>query len=204
MKKVIVLMAALMIFAAPSFAQKDKTIKKGDNKKESIKPRKDKKEGFDKIVEFNPQEMEKKHDKILHMKKEILCKELRLEEDMKDKFWDIYIMYDAEMFKTELIMAELQHKVLSQNPKAFKEQNVMFLTEDEAKIIFDKGLEMEKLRWEITQNYLMKFQEIIKIQGVLKLKEAEKKFEQIQMTMQAKEKEKRDKLFTQPTLKKNK
>ena len=80
----------------------------------------------------------------------------------------------------------------------------MFLTEDEAKIIFDKGLEMEKLRWEITQNYLMKFQEIIKIQGVLKLKEAEKKFEQIQMTMQAKEKEKRDKLFTQPTLKKNK
>ena len=63
---------------------------------------------------------------------------------------------------------------------------------------------MEKLRWEITQNYLMKFQEIIKIQGVLKLKEAEKKFEQIQMTMQAKEKEKRDKLFTQPTLKKNK
>lgn len=204
MKKVIVLMAALMIFAAPSFAQKDKTIKKGDNKKESIKPRKDKKEGFDRIVEFNPQEMEKKHDKMLNKKKEILCKELRLEEDMKDKFWDTYKMYDAEMFKTELIMAELQHKVLSQNPKAFKEQNVMFLTEDEAKIIFDKGLEMEKLRWEITQNYLMKFQEIIKIQGVLKLKEAEKKFEQIQMTMQAKEKEKRDKLFTQPTLKKNK
>jgi len=204
MKKVIVLMAALMIFAAPSFAQKDKTIKKGGDKKESIKPRKDKKEGFDRIVEFNPQEMEKKHDKMLNMKKEILCKELRLEEGVKDKFWDTYKMYDAEMFKTELIMAELQHKVLSQNPKAFKEQNVMFLTEDEAKIIFDKGLEMEKLRWEITQNYLMKFQEIIKIQGVLRLKEAEKKFEQIQMTMQAKEKEKRDKLFTQPTLKKNK
>ena len=96
MKKVIVLMAALMIFAAPSFAQKDKTIKKGDNKKESIKPRKDKKEGFDRIVEFNPQEMEKKHDKMLNKKKEILCKELRLEEDMKDKFWDTYKMYDAE------------------------------------------------------------------------------------------------------------
>lgn len=204
MKKVIVLMAALMIFAAPSFAQKDKTIKKGDNKKESIKPRKDKKEGFDRIVEFNPQEMEKKHDKMLNMKKEILCKELRLEEGVKDKFWDTYKMYDAEMFKTELIMAELQHKVLSQNPKAFKEQNVMFLTEDEAKIIFDKGLEMEKLRWEITQNYLMKFQEIIKIQGVLKLKEAEKKFEQTQLMIDARDKERKDKLFSQPTLKKNK
>lgn len=204
MKKAIVLMAALMIFAAPSFAQKDKTIKKGDNKKESIKPRKDKKEGFDRIVEFNPQEMEKKHDKMLNMKKEILCKELRLEEGVKDKFWDTYKMYDAEMFKTELIMAELQHKVLSQNPKAFKEQNVMFLTEDEAKIIFDKGLEMEKLRWEITQNYLMKFQEIIKIQGVLKLKEAEKKFEQTQLMIDARDKERKDKLFSQPTLKKNK
>lgn len=204
MKKVIVLMAALMIFAVPSFAQKDKTIKKGDNKKESIKPRKDKKEGFDRIVEFNPQEMEKKHDKMLNMKKEILCKELRLEEGVKDKFWDTYKMYDAEMFKTELIMAELQHKVLSQNPKAFKEQNVMFLTEDEAKIIFDKGLEMEKLRWEITQNYLMKFQEIIKIQGVLKLKEAEKKFEQTQLMIDARDKERKDKLFSQPTLKKNK
>lgn len=204
MKKVIVLMAALMIFATPSFAQKDKTIKKGDNKKESIKPRKDKKEGFDRIVEFNPQEMEKKHDKMLNMKKEILCKELRLEEGVKDKFWDTYKMYDAEMFKTELIMAELQHKVLSQNPKAFKEQNVMFLTEDEAKIIFDKGLEMEKLRWEITQNYLMKFQEIIKIQGVLKLKEAEKKFEQTQLMIDARDKERKDKLFSQPTLKKNK
>ncbi len=204
MKKVIVLMAALMIFAAPSFAQKDKTIKKGNNKKESIKPRKDKKEGFDRIVEFNPQEMEKKHDIMLNMKKEILCKELRLEEDMKDKFWDTYKMYDTEMFKTELIMAELQHKVLSQNPKAFKEQNIMFLTEDEAKIIFDKGLEIEKLRWEITQNYLMKFQEIIKIQGVLKLKEAEKKFEQTQLMIDARDKERKDKLFSQPTLKKNK
>ena len=49
----------------------------------------------------------------------------------------------------------------------------------------------------------MDVQEIIKTQGLLKLKEAEKKFEQIQMTMQAKEKEKRDKLFTQPAIKKN-
>ena len=43
MKKVFVLMAACMILAIPSFAQKDKTIKKGGDKKEMVKPRKDKK-----------------------------------------------------------------------------------------------------------------------------------------------------------------
>ena len=107
------------------------------------------------------------------------------------------------MFKTELEIAEIQNKVFSQNPKALKENDLLLLSEDEAKMILDKSLEMEKIRFEITQNYSLKFQEIIKTQGLLKLKEAEKKFEQIQMTMQAKEKEKRDKLFTQPTINKN-
>ena len=107
------------------------------------------------------------------------------------------------MFKTELEIAEIQNKVFSQNPKALKENDLLLLSEDEAKMILDKSLEMEKRRFDITHHYLMKFQEIIKPQGVIKLKEAEKKFEQIQMTMQAKEKEKRDKLFTQPAIKKN-
>lgn len=137
------------------------------------------------------------------MKQDILCKELNLEEEIRDKFLEVYKNYDAEMFKTELEIAEIQNKVFSQNPKALKENDLLLLSEDEAKMILDKSLEMEKRRFDITHHYLMKFQEIIKPQEVLKLKEAEKKFEQIQMTMEAKEKEKRDKLFTQPAIKKN-
>lgn len=203
MKKVFVLMAACMILAIPSFAQKDKTIKKGGDKKEMVKPRKDKKEILDRRAKFDVKEMEKKHDKMFSMKQDILCKELNLEGDLRDKFLEVYKNYDAEMFKTELEIAEIQNKVFSQNPKALKENDLLLLSEDEAKMILDKSLEMEKRRFEITQNYSLKFQEIIKTQGLLKLKEAEKKFEQIQMTMQAKEKEKRDKLFTQPTINKN-
>lgn len=203
MKKVFVLVAACIILAAPSFAQKDKTIKKGNNKKEVVKPIKDKKEILDKQGKFSIPEMEKKHEKMFSMKQDILCKELKLEGDVRDKFLEVYKNYDAEMFKTELEIAEIQNKVFSQNTKALKENDLLMLSEDEARMILDKSMEMEKIRFEITEKYLMKFQEIIKTQGVLKLKEAEKKFEQIQMTMQAKEKEKRDKLFTQPTIKKN-
>lgn len=59
MKKVFVLMAACMILAIPSFAQKDKTIKKGGDKKEMVKPRKDKKEILDRRAKFDVKEMEK-------------------------------------------------------------------------------------------------------------------------------------------------
>ena len=203
MKKVFVLMAACMILAVPSFAQKDNVTKKGNNKKETVKPIKEKKDGLGRTLKFNIPEMEKKHDKMLSMKKDILSKELNLQGEMRDKFFEVYKNYDAEMFKTELELAELQNKIFSQNPKALKENDLLLLSEEEAKILLDKGMEMDKMRFEITQNYLMKFQDIIKTQGVLKLKEAEKKFEQIQMTMEQREKEKRDKLFNQPTIKKN-
>lgn len=203
MKKVFVLMAACIILATPSFAQKDKTIKKGGDRKEMVKPRRDKKEVLDRHVKFNIQEMEKKHDKMFSIKQDVLCKELNLEGEIRDKFLEVYKNYDAEMFKTELEIAEIQNKVFSQNTKALKENDLLMLSEDEARMILDKSMEMEKIRFEITEKYLMKFQEIIKTQGVLKLKEAEKKFEQIQMTMEAREKEKRDKLFTQPAIKKN-
>lgn len=200
MKRIFVLMAALMIVSLPSFAQKEKPLKKGGEKKEMVKPKKDKTEKFDKKAEFSTKEMEAEHEEDMKMKRDFLNMQLKLDEASFQKFWDMYENYNKEMFVFDVELAEMKNQILMKNPKA--KDDILYLPEEDANIIFDKSMETEKRKFEAEQVFRERIREILKPQQILKLRDAEKRFAEMKLEKKRLEKDKRDKLFSQPEIKK--
>ena len=126
--------------------------------------------------QVNNQEWEELHAKLLKQKYEFLQKELALEDDLMNKFWDVYLQYDNDLsqthdhaWKTQCTLTKCDHSMRERVDEDKLEENV-------AKQLIEERMRTERQLLDIDEKYYSRFMEILPAQKVLKLNRLEKKF----------------------------
>lgn len=173
MRKIVVLMMVVLI-GIPSFAQKQKTLKKENANKEEIKLQKERPLRQNLIL--SPEEMKSIHEQELKRKYNIIERELKLEKEAMEKFWKYYVDCEEQKFQTNLRQTMLNNDILKKYVDANKEEqkfDIMMLGEEDASILLKQQIETERQLFEIVQKYTDVFREVLTPQQLLKLKNIE-------------------------------
>lgn len=173
MRKIIVLMMVVLI-VIPSFAQKQKTLKKENVIKEDLKPQKV--APLRQNLILSPEEMRNMHEQELKRKHNIIERELKLEKEAMEKFWKYYVDCEEQKFQANLRQTMLNNDILKKYVdvnKEGKEFDIMMLGEEDASILLKQQMETERRLFDITQKYTDVFREVLTPQQLLKLKNIE-------------------------------
>lgn len=173
MRKIVVLMMVVLI-GIPSFAQKQKTLKKENITKEDLKPQKVAPLRQNLII--SPEEMKNMHEQELKRKHNIIERELKLEKEAMEKFWKYYVDCEEQKFQANLRQTMLNNDILKKYVdvnKEVKEFDIMMLGVEDASILLKQQMETERRLFEITQKYTDVFREVLTPQQLLKLKNIE-------------------------------
>lgn len=173
MRKIIVLMMVVLI-VIPSFAQKQKTLKKENITKEDLKPQKV--APLRQNLILSPEEMRNMHEQELKRKHNIIERELKLEKEAMEKFWKYYVDCEEQKFQANLRQTMLNNDILKKYVdvnKEGKEFDIMMLGEEDASILLKQQMETERRLFDITQKYTDVFREVLTPQQLLKLKNIE-------------------------------
>lgn len=173
MRKIVVLMMVVLI-GIPSFAQKQKTLKKENISKEDLKPQKVAPLRQNLII--SPEEMKNMHEQELKRKHNIIERELKLEKEAMEKFWKYYVDCEEQKFQANLRQTMLNNDILKKYVdvnKEGKEFDIMMLGVEDASILLKQQMETERRLFEITQKYTDVFREVLTPQQLLKLKNIE-------------------------------
>lgn len=173
MRKIVVLMMVVLI-VIPSFAQKQKTLKKENVIKEDLKPQKV--APLRQNLILSPEEMRNMHEQELKRKHNIIERELKLEKEAMEKFWKYYVDCEEQKFQANLRQTMLNNDILKKYVdvnKEGKEFDIMILGEEDASILLKQQMETERRLFDITQKYTDVFREVLTPQQLLKLKNIE-------------------------------
>lgn len=173
MRKIVVLMMVILI-VIPSFAQKQKTLKKENVTKEDLKPQKV--APLRQNLILSPEEMRNMHEQELKRKHNIIERELKLEKEAMEKFWKYYVDCEEQKFQANLRQTMLNNDILKKYVdvnKEGKEFDIMMLGEEDASILLKQQMETERRLFDITQKYTDVFREVLTPQQLLKLKNIE-------------------------------
>lgn len=173
MRKIVVLMMVVLI-GIPSFAQKQKTLKRENVSKEDLKPQKMAPLRQNLII--SPEEMKNMHEQELKRKHSIIERELKLEKEAMEKFWKYYVDCEEQKFQANLRQTMLNNDILKKYVdvnKEGKEFDIMMLGVEDASILLKQQMETERRLFEITQKYTDVFSEVLTPQQLLKLKNIE-------------------------------
>lgn len=173
MRKIVVLMMVVLI-GIPSFAQKQKTLKKENITKEDLKHQKVAPLRQNLII--SPEEMKNMHEQELKRKHNIIERELKLEKEAMEKFWKYYVDCEEQKFQANLRQTMLNNDILKKYVdvnKEVKEFDIMMLGVEDASILLKQQMETERRLFEITQKYTDVFREVLTPQQLLKLKNIE-------------------------------
>lgn len=173
MRKIVVLMMVVLI-VIPSFAQKQKTLKKENVTKEDLKPQKV--APLRQNLILSPEEMRNMHEQELKRKHNIIERELKLEKEAMEKFWKYYVDCEEQKFQANLRQTMLNNDILKKYVdvnKEGKEFDIMMLGEEDASILLKQQMETERRLFDITQKYTDVFREVLTPQQLLKLKNIE-------------------------------
>lgn len=174
MRKIVVLMMVVLI-GIPSFAQKQKTLKKENITKEDLKPQKVAPLRQNLII--SPEEMKNMHEQELKRKHNIIERELKLEKEAMEKFWKYYVDCEEQKFQANLRQIMLNNDILKKyvdvNKEGTTEFDIMMLGVEDASILLKQQMETERRLFEITQKYTDVFREVLTPQQLLKLKNIE-------------------------------
>ncbi|MBR1769907.1 MAG: hypothetical protein IJ748_05545 [Bacteroidales bacterium] len=179
MKRLIVLIMALGLLSIPSFAQrKDKDRVKPNEKRVNLASPEENALKKDRH-EFSPEQLEKDHQRMLELKRRAFEKELKLQGDSFEKFWELYLSYDKEMFVLNFEELSMMNKLKENAAKAEgkTEFDLINLDPAQAEEVLSHGIEIEKRKMDLKFKYNEVFKGVIGPQGVLKLKEVEQKLE---------------------------
>ncbi len=180
MRKIVVLMMVVLI-GIPSFAQKQKTLKKENVTKENLKPQNRELQRPERKIILTPEQMKEIHERELSRKFSLMEKGLKLEKDAMEKFWNTYIKFDEQKFGINLKQTLLSNDILKKYIDENKEGqgfDVMMLNDEEATILLRQKIEAERQIFEITQKYIDIFKEQLTPQQMLKLKDIEQEAQQ--------------------------
>lgn len=173
MRKIVVLMMVVLI-VIPSFAQKQKTLKKENVTKEDLKPQKV--APLRQNLILSPEEMRNMHEQELKRKHNIIERELKLEKEAMEKFWKYYVDCEEQKFQANLRQTMLNNDILKKYVdvnKEGKEFDITMLGEEDASILLKQQMETERRLFDITQKYTDVFREVLTPQQLLKLKNIE-------------------------------
>lgn len=173
MRKIVVLMMVVLI-VIPSFAQKQKTLKKENVTKEDLKPQKV--APLRQNLILSPDEIRNMHEQELKRKHNIIERELKLEKEAMEKFWKYYVDCEEQKFQANLRQTMLNNDILKKYVdvnKEGKEFDIMILGEEDASILLKQQMETERRLFDITQKYTDVFREVLTPQQLLKLKNIE-------------------------------
>lgn len=173
MKKIVVLLM-IVLMGIPSFAQKQKTLKKENISKEDLKPQKVAPLRQNLII--SPEEMKNMHEQELKRKHNIIERELKLEKEAMEKFWKYYFEYEEQKFRINLQQTTFANDLLKKYIDVNKEGekfDFMLLKDEDASILLKQQMETERRLFEITQKYTDVFREVLTPQQLLKLKNIE-------------------------------
>lgn len=173
MRKIVVLMMVVLI-VIPSFAQKQKTLKKENVTKEDLKPQKV--APLRQNLILSPDEMRNMYEQELKRKHNIIERELKLEKEAMEKFWKYYVDCEEQKFQANLRQTMLNNDILKKYVdvnKEGKEFDIMILGEEDASILLKQQMETERRLFDITQKYTDVFREVLTPQQLLKLKNIE-------------------------------
>lgn len=165
----------VVLIGIPSFAQKQKTLKKENITKEDLKPQKVAPLRQNLII--SPEEMKNMHEQELKRKHNIIERELKLEKEAMEKFWKYYIDCEEQKFQANLRQIMLNNDILKKyvdvNKEGTTEFDIMMLGVEDASILLKQQMETERRLFEITQKYTDVFREVLTPQQLLKLKNIE-------------------------------
>lgn len=165
----------VVLIGIPSFAQKQKTLKKENITKEDLKPQKVAPLRQNLII--SPEEMKNMHEQELKRKHNIIERELKLEKEAMEKFWKYYVDCEEQKFQANLRQIMLNNDILKKyvdvNKEGTTEFDIMMLGVEDASILLKQQMETERRLFEITQKYTDVFREVLTPQQLLKLKNIE-------------------------------
>lgn len=173
MRKIVVLMMVVLI-GIPSFAQKQKTIKKDNHNKEGFEFQKE--PTFRQNLILTPEEMIKLHEQELKRKYNMIERGLNLDKETMEKFWKYYFEYEEQKFRINLQQTTFANDLLKKYIDVNKEGekfDFMLLKDEDASILLKQQMETERRLFEITQKYTDVFREVLTPQQLLKLKNIE-------------------------------
>lgn len=173
MRKIVVLLMIVLI-GIPSFAQKQKTIKKDNHNKEGFEFQKE--PTFRQNLILTPEEMIKLHEQELKRKYNMIERGLNLDKETMEKFWKYYFEYEEQKFRINLQQTTFANDLLKKYIDVNKEGekfDFMLLKDEDASILLKQQMETERRLFEITQKYTDVFREVLTPQQLLKLKNIE-------------------------------
>lgn len=170
MKKIVVLLM-IVLMGIPSFAQKQKTIKKDNLNKEDFEFQKE--SHFRQNLILTPEEMIELHEQELKRKYNMIERGLNLDKETMEKFWKYYLEYEEQKFKINLQQTTFANDLLKKYIEADKEGekfDFMMLKDEDASLLFKQQTETERQIFGLTQKYMDVFKEVLSFQQLLKLK----------------------------------
>ncbi|MGP1515125.1 MAG: hypothetical protein ACTTJH_04130 [Bacteroidales bacterium] len=116
------------------------------------------------------------HQKMLEQKYEFLKNELALEDKMMAKFWDLYLIYDKEVFACHEDARKKRCELIKSDPNKCEVIEEDILEDDIAIILIEQRINMEKHLLEIENQFTQNLLKVLPAQKVLKLHRLEKQF----------------------------
>lgn len=170
MRKIVVLMMVVLI-GIPSFAQKQKTIKKDNHNKEGFEFQKE--PTFRQNLILTPEEMIKLHEQELKRKYNMIERGLNLDKETMEKFWKYYFEYEEQKFRINLQQTTFANDLLKKYIDVNKEGekfDFMILKDEDASMLLKQQTETEGQIFGLTQKYMDVFEKMLSPQQLLKLK----------------------------------
>ncbi|MBQ7985613.1 MAG: hypothetical protein IJ250_08285 [Bacteroidales bacterium] len=121
-------------------------------------------------------DMNELHQKMLVKKHDFFQKELELEGEQMDKFWEIYTEFDNRIFRLHEKAHEEQIQITGMefDEKTPLDENK--LTDEMANALLDQRRQMEAEKLEMETFYTDRFRTVLPVQKVLRLHRLEKQF----------------------------
>lgn len=181
MKRIFLLAAVVLIALAPTYAQKNQKKQKSNKTTttasvKEVSGEQTKEKDRVTILDFpKVEQLEKNHKNALEMKRFVFSTELKLDKEVFEQFWKVYVDYDHEIFVQTIECAKFRQDVFEKYQGKEGIDPYKEIRPEEAEKLMKMTLESDRKKIEISERYLDRFLQIFKMNDMLKYMDLEQK-----------------------------